>query len=280
MAKYLVFSLLIILGLSSFFYPPTDIKLVQSIESESFGLVDPKWSPDGEYILASSEKYNGLYVLNAKDLSIHKKFLEKENVGYAASWSADSKSILFRRKTNFVFYSYSINIETEKETNLSLAPDFFTCKGFFSEDKSKYYIDNNQNISYVNQENEVQQITHDGQYYQLVKHPLPNKIIAHQGSQILLIDIEKNEKTIIGQGIANSVSSDGRYIFYHLDKSSDGHHITESELYCYDTKKDKITTLTSTENIYELWPDISPDQTKLIYSDEKSGRLIISTITY
>jgi Tol biopolymer transport system component len=244
-------------------------------------LTSPKYSPSGKYILATSTKYSGLIILNSKDFSIYKTFLKNENIGYGACWSVDSKKIYFRKKEGYTFYTYLLDIESDKITQTNLNPQYLTTKGFNGEIKKIAYINEKLQLVYINENQKESFLTaDDNNYYHLVMNPGANKFVIHNGSDIVLVNVITGENKTIGKGIANAISKNNRYVFYHLDSSKDGHHITNSELYVYDIEMAKTTELTQTSNNIELWADLSLDGKTLLYSNEKTGEVESIKISY
>ena len=262
--KRILFSLFLI---NSFFFygqehnHPHDLKYV-----------NPRYSPNGEYILASAEGYTGLYVLDAQTMEQKKVFKKEMAIGYGATWSNDSKSIYYRYKVGFEFKTKQIDIHTGQEKASEVNPLIFTCKGYIG--NSFPYLTNSNQIQYGDK---VMGELGDN-YYHLVANQTNTAFVAHLGSKIVLVDIKNNQITELTWGLANAISADGRYIYFHRDYSSDGHHITGGELFVYDVVEKKETQLTSTSEAIELWPDISPDGTKLVYSDDKTGKIEVLNI--
>lgn len=244
-------------------------------------LTSPKYSPNGKYILATSSKYAGLYVINSSDFSLHKTFFKNENVGYGACWSANSEELFFRKKEGYTFYTFSVNIKTGETKKTTLNPQYLTTKGFNGEAKNLAYINENRQLFYINDKQKETQITSDNNnYYHLVMNPKSNYFVVHKGSEIILVDVLSGTNKVIGQGIANAISKDNRYVFYHIDSSTDGHHISNSEIYVYDIELSKITQLTHTSKDIELWAELSSDNNTLLYSNERTGELESIKINY
>lgn len=266
------------------FVPNQNISLQKDtkVASElSIDLTAPKYSPNGKYILATSTKYAGLIILNSNDFSIYKTFLKDENVGYGACWSSNNSKVLFRKKEGYTFYTFSLDIVTGKITKTTINPQYLTTKGFNGEAKKIAYINDNRQLVYVNENIKETSLTADNNnYYHLVMNPGAAKFVVHNGSSIILVDVISGENKVIGTGVANAITTDNKYVFYHLDGSSDGHHITNSELYVYDIALDKTTQLTNTMNDIELWAELSADNKTLLYSNEKTGEIESIKINY
>jgi hypothetical protein len=248
---------------------------------QGLGLTNPVYSPNGQYILTTSSKYAGLYILNSDNLSVEKSYLKNENVGYGACWSSDNQAIYFRKKTGYTFYVYKLDVAKGTVSKTDINPQYLTTKGFNGTIKNLAYIDKNRQLVYVDENQKENKLTSDNNnYYHLVMIPGQTKFVVHLGSEILLINAENGQVKTIGIGLANAISKNGKYVFYHLDSSTDGHHITNSELYVYDIEQAKTTQLTHTELNIELWADLSPDNNTLLYNNEHTGEVESIKIHY
>lgn len=240
----------------------------QHNHEHTFKYVNPKYSPNGQLILASTEGYIGLYILDAKTLEKKHAFLTESSVGYGATWTSDSKSIVFREKKNYQFQTKKIDLQTGKISETSISPLLLSCKASVGSKDVAHLTDNNL-IQYGSKT-----YGNSGEnYYHVVSNANKTVFVAHLQSMMILVDTKNNQLIPLVSGLANAISNDGNYIYFFRDYSNDGHYISNAELFVYDIKNQKEIQLTNTEDSFELWPDLSPDEKTLIYSDDKSGEI-------
>ena len=63
---------------------------------------------------------------------------------------------------------------------------------------------------------------------------------------------------------------------YFLDESSNGEQITGSELYLINIDGTNKQNLTNTDDMIEMYPMFSPDNSKIVFSDEKTRNIYIA----
>ena len=240
----------------------------QHNHEHTFKYINPKYSPNGELILASAEGYLGIYILDAKTLKKKHEFLIDKPIGYGAAWFFDSNYVVFREKENYTFKTKKLNIKTGQITQTLISPLLLTCKSNVG------YND----VAHLNQNNLIQfgekVLGNKGEnYYHVVSNANKTVFVAHLQSQIVLVDVKNNQLIPLTWGLANAISNDGNYIYFFRDYSTDGHTTSNAELFVYDIKNQKETQLTNTQDKIECWPDISPDGKTIIYSDDKTGKI-------
>lgn len=240
----------------------------QHNHEHTFKYINPKYSPNGELILASAEGYLGIYILDAKTLKKKQEFLIDKPIGYGAAWTTDSKSIVYREKNNYQFNTKKLTLKTGQVTESSVDPLVLTCKTSVD----------HKSVAHLNQNNLIQfgekVLGNQGEnYYHVVSNANKTIFVAHLQSQIVLIDVKNNQLIPLTWGLANAISNDGNYIYFFRDYSTDGHTTSNAELFVYDIKNQKEIQLTNTQDKIECWPDISPDGKTIVYSDDKTGEI-------
>ncbi len=249
----------------------------------------PIWSPNGEKILFTDHHNNALFVLSMKTDKKITKIKSAEGIGYMANWSADGKSVVFREKKEGNTFSdlqvKSIQLDSKKESTLKgVHPD--NIKGF------SYAKSNTKNlIIYINQEtlkleakegiNEKPWVItkEEGQYYHPIVSPDQKMVVVHEGPTMFLYPIYKNEKRKeLGNGLASGWFPDNSGIITFEDKSEDGHNVTSSELFFISAKSSAKTQLTTSDDLIEMWGNVSPNGKKIAFSDEKSGKIFVADL--
>ena len=258
------------------------------------GYSAPKWSPDGSKILFTKMNYTGLFVidLTAKNKIIKLNMLR--GAGFNATWSDDSKSIYYHHKTADKYKKYkshtevkSINILTGETTEHSDIDVNIALNSITSRVSAK---SNSDVIVYLDKKtlmvkaqtldgSKKWDITKDGRYYGLVLSPDRTKVLVHKNGRMFVYAIDGSGLiSSLGRGIANSWSSDGKQILFLIDESKDGHAITGSDLYLTNSDGSQRWQLTNTPYIFEEWPDWSPDNKQIVFSDVKTGTIYIADL--
>ncbi|GAA0725987.1 hypothetical protein GCM10009430_32450 [Aquimarina litoralis] len=275
--------------LSLFIYKGFSQNQITDIYSINFSdeLTFPKWSPNGSKILCTDHHNSKLYIIDLKSEEVT-MIKEKEGIGYMANWSADGDKIIYRDKPLNGYFSDS------KAKSLSLTDGAVRNEININPQNTKVMNQKNKNLQiYINPEtlqleakntdtNVVRKISNEvGQYYHCLVSPSGNKVVVHEGSSIYLYHIyDKKKREYLGEGIATSWLKDDKGIITFEDKSSDGHNITASELYMISLKDKKKVQLTRTKDRIEMNADVSPDGKKIVFSDEKTGKLFVGNLKY
>ncbi|HHG84053.1 MAG TPA: hypothetical protein ENJ82_04825, partial [Bacteroidetes bacterium] len=245
----------------------------------------PVWSPDGSKLLVASTHGMKLHLIDLQ-LNTVKKLSNAVGSGFDASWSLDGKEVYFRYKQDEM--QVHPEIKALRLADQQLKTTRLNPNGLLSASKAKSEKDV---IVYINLEtlaieaetkdgSKSWAITHDdGQYYRPLLSPNQKQLVVHQGSEMMLYALDgsgfiKN----LGTGIASSWSPDGKHVLAFMDESNDGHTISGSELYMIDVENGMLQTLTNTADVFELWPNWSPDGKHIAYEDARTGNIIVAEI--
>ena len=249
----------------------------------------PVWSPDGEKLLFTGHHNDALFVLDLKGNAVQ-KIKEGAGIGYLANWSKDGQSVIYRTQADGHSYSdlkvKSLDLVSKKERELTnIHPD----------DLKQARTTNGRAapgvIVYINPETlklEAKRgmngkpwvITpEEGQYYHPIVSPDEQSVVVHEGAHLYVYPIDgSGKRKDLGVGLATSWKPDNSEVLTFEDHSSDGHHITDSELFLIDVRDQLKIQLTRSSDLIETWGDISPDGKKIAFSDEKSGRIFIADL--
>lgn len=236
-------------------------------------------SPNGKYVLTSQEGYVGLKIYQISPEKLFATISEDKRIGFGAQWSVDSKKVFYKEKINSEFKAFIYDLErgiaeelkdvnpnalqsyalAEKPTDpiIFLNPKTLQVEKTTFDGKAKTTITND-----------------GGQYYNPLLSPDKQKLIIQEGSKMYLLFLEDRRKIEIGNGIASCWSPDSKNLYYFLDESKDGHEITGSEIYRYNTEKNTSTAITKTPDIAEMWPSISSDGKFLFCTDDLTGQIL------
>jgi Tol biopolymer transport system component len=240
----------------------------------------PRWSPDGTKILFTKTNYKGLYLYELSTGQII-QLNDFEGAGFGAVWDHDSKTIYYSyKKPNYEREVQSVNISTSEIT--------------VHQDQSEAKIVNmdkrfNDTLIYVDKQNlnvmaktsgysSSWNITTEGHY--------TNPIVSPDGAKVAVL--KKNIMWLfatdgsglirsLGEGIANSWSPDGKYILF-FKTEDDGHQTLGSDLYITKSDGSKEWQITNTKECFEFWPDWSPNDNRITFSDLKTGTIYIAEL--
>lgn len=246
-------------------------------------LIMPKFSPNGEYILCTSEDRMGLYVIDACAMKVKSELLTNFKVGFYFGWKNNNRVVCNVRLSN-QWVTHAIDINSGDTSLLSINPKTLDLQlqkmrnpsGNFSysiDPQSLQIIQHNhstgRNIEFTSKD--------QGRFYSPLPSPKGNYLAAHRGSNLVIFDVKSGEILLEKQGIATSWHPNENHIAFFLDESSDGHHITGSGVYFMNIKSGKILRSIKTDQI-QMWPDIAPDGNSWVYSCNKSGKIIVNTL--
>ena len=262
------------------------IKDIKAITSENY-YAAPVWSPDGNSILVTEAGYKGLYLIDVSNNKV-RKLNDIQGAGYNAVWSLDSKQIYFRNKKENQDYSSKLEVNSidVNSGKISIHPEINPdglLSYFMAKDTISPIVYTNTKTLLIEAQtfdkSKTWVITKDpGQYYQAILSPDRTKIVLHNRGEMFVYSVDGSGLiSSLGRGIACSWSSDSKQILYFLGED-DGHFKTGSELYLCSSDGLNKWKLTNTPDVYEMFPSWSPDNKKIVYSDDKSGKIFIADL--
>ncbi|MBN2613360.1 MAG: PD40 domain-containing protein [Bacteroidales bacterium] len=236
---------------------------IRQVTIDTFFLTKPVWGPDGRQLLLTGQNNRGLYIYDTvshtveildKNLRVKNKpiWLKNGEIAYSA-----------RNKLNFISrFKTTGNVSEDTLIVLNTQKkkvEAVTCNG-----------------------NLIAEVTPTaGLYYNPVISPDGKKAIIHLGSEMYLYATNGSGMIQkIGTGLASSWSADSKLVFYFLDTSNDGHHTSNSDLYVVNIHTNVHQQLTQSNDITEMWPDVSPDGKNIVFTDSKSGRILMATLKF
>lgn len=243
---------------------------------------NPVASPDGKYALLTQEHNHGVFLLNIQTQELT-PISTIEGIGYGYTWNLDSQTFYFKEKGEKEYFSNSkvkaYSIKDKRATlidlNHNLLPSF--------NGKNEIVVHTNSFTLQIEATDLKTQktwaVTNDeGQYYNAILSHDGKTVAVHKGADIWVYNVDGSDKgKLIGQGIATSWSTDDKYLIGFLDESLDGHSISNSEILLFDVENSRIKKLTSTEDQFEMFPSLFAEN-QIIFSDEKSGKIYVSTL--
>lgn len=279
MKKYIV---LIALCVNSFVGFTQNLSNIKKIPLRGF-YTNPIVSPTGSHALLTGLNFDGVYLLDLKTHKIN-TISKITGSGYGYSWSKDGASVYFKEKkeTGYVSNSEVIryNLKSRLATKLpdlnhNYLPSYTGEKGIVIYTNLATLKIEAKDLS----TSKTWVVTNaEGQFYNALLSNDGKKVAVHSGSDIYIYNTDGSgliQK--LGRGIAASWSKDDKYIIGFLDESTDGHTISNSELYFFDVASAKAQKITATKETFEMFPSFYGIN-KILYSDDKTGQIFTSEI--
>jgi Tol biopolymer transport system component len=240
----------------------------------------PRWSPDGSKILFTTVNYKGLYLYDLQTGQIV-QLNNFEGSGFGAVWDQDSKTIYYKcKKPNYKREVQSINIKTYEIAIHKNQDDAIIVNMDKKFKDTLIYVDKiTLNVmAKTSGSSKRWNITTEGHYTNPIVSPDGSKIAVLKKNKIWLFATDGSGMIrSLGEGIANSWSPDGRYILL-FKTEDDGHQTLGSDLYITKTDGSKAWKITDTQDAFEFWPDWTPNDNKITFSDLETGTIYIADL--
>lgn len=227
--------------------------------------VEPHYCPDGSMFFYLNDKGNQLTVFNTKT-NESKVVLQQEGLKNNVSWAKNCQTILYKYKENYKMKFGSVNINGNKTQSFTDYPALTSVASLQYSDTIFYLDQKSLSIKAKYQNNEWNFGNEKQRYYNLLASPNGRYLAANNGSEIVLIDLKTNTESILGKGLHTSWHPLGNYLIGFLDESTDGHNISNSDIFLWDVNTGKQTQITNTKDIFEAYPNFK-NNTSIIYSD-------------
>ena len=222
----------------------------------------PVWSPDGEKLLFTGHHNDALFVLDLKGNAVQ-KVKEGAGIGYLANWSEDGQSVIYRTQADGHSYSdlkvKSLDLVSKKERELTnIHPDDLkqarTTNGRAAPGVIVYINPETLKLEAKRGMNGKSWVVtpEEGQYYHPIVSPDEQSVVVHEGAHMYVYPLDgSGQRKDLGVGLATSWKPDNSEVLTFEDHSSDGHHITESELFLIDVRDQRKAQLTRSSDLIE-----------------------------
>lgn len=269
-------------------------------------LMKAVWSPDGDRIAFSADKYNGIWVSNARGKQIQ-QLTEDENAGFGFAWSPDGKAILARpavTENNLRYQlikTYNTLSGESKEivspsrnitglpvwsgngTEVAVLIDKQTVKTQSGQPASKSAKKSNALslgdvlVAVENPENpELKFPQFEGRHiFNAVASPNGEKVVFQvNGLGLFVSNTDGREVKNLGFAEQASWMPDGKHIIASTVKD-DGKMITSAKLTAINVETGDSTPLLSNRKILALRPSVSPNGKKVIFDNPADGAIYL-----
>lgn len=248
---------------------------------------NPLFSPTGEFVLLSTEHLKGVYLLDLSNNSV-RQISDKDGSGYAYSWDRSGDFFYFKEKPEKGYFSdskvasYNVRDHYVKKMaaiNHNYLPSY---QGNSKENTQQTIVYTDPADLKIKAMDLVSSrhwtVTNDeGQFYNAILSNDGKKVAVHKGADIFIYNTDGSSNgRRIGTGIATAWTTDDSYLIGFLDESSDGHVVSNSELYLFDIEDAKAKKITDTVNSAEMFPTVYKD--RIIFADDKTGGIYTATL--
>lgn len=243
-------------------------------------------SPDGKHLLFTNDNVSEVYLMSLTPDGKPALIFTSPGCGYFPAWSADSKKIFMRSKTQegtaikneVVEYALvSGSIEKRPDLDFRVVQSLHNLKAgsdpvvFVNEKLQLVKTDLKKSFSVTLEANK--------QCYQPILSPDRQKAAVHTGNEIWVYDLNNRTAPVkIGVGLAIAWSPDSKFLTGFLDESADGHEISNSELYLYDIAAMQTHPLTSSKDVAEMNPSFSSDGKTIYFTNYHDGSVYSARI--
>ena len=223
--------------------------------------MNPRWSPDGQDILYSGPKYQGLYLVGSDGSNI-RQISNSQGVGYYARWSDDGSMIIIGQGGE----ERALDLTGDE---VEIEPGDETIEAVYEQGDDIIFQDLNTG--------EKQLLTSGGDAF-FSPHISPDEnLIAYSGLSTggHIKNMATGETINIGQGtnLQWLPNSEG-LIFVQIQ--DDGHEVIGSDLYFASADGQTVVNITNTPRDIELNPAVSPDGSEVLF--EVDGRIYIGSL--
>jgi len=255
----------------------------KKLEFDNF-YTNPIPSPNGELAIITGEQFIGISILELKTKKVTPITITEGN-GYGYSWATDNQTIFYKVKPEdgYVMDSevFSYNIKTKETKKVEINHNYLP--SYQGENNVIVYTNiKTLKIEAIDLKNMKSWVVtnNDGQFYSATLSHDGTKVAVHEGSDIYVYNIDGSGLIAkLGPGIATSWSIDDNYLIGYLSESTDGHEISNSDIYLYNVKKSRSKKITTTRNVHESNVSFLNENT-IIYADDKTGDIITSKIKF
>ena len=267
-----------------------------------------QWSPDGSQIAFSGDKYNSIWVSDAKGKKA-KKVSGDLNSGFGFSWSADGQTLLARSaqiENKHRYHSvklYDVDNGQQKvlqgptaglkqlpvwvdgdsqvamvvdKTVKTVSSGKATLKSASQNQKKALLFNGALVASNARGEQEVSFSEFNGRHiFNQKTSPSGKKVIFQvNGLGLYVANSDGSGLKHLGRGEQASWMPDERYVVVTLVED-DGQVITQGNLYAVDVETGSYAPVLASQETIALNPSVSPDGSRLLFDNPRDGAIYL-----
>ncbi|MCR4440327.1 MAG: hypothetical protein QHJ34_13825 [bacterium] len=284
-------------------------KAVKLVGGDGNFFMNPVWSPDGQMIAFTGERYEGLWVMKADGSGVRELTAEPA-AGYGFEWSADSRAILARVAQYRGPFRYNaaklFRVDTGEATLLTEYRTSMPELPRWAEGDSKVVIVGPKEVEVVESGKQVAEMAKVSPRYFCYQKggaivvagggakplatldPLPgeqylNEVVSPDGRRVAfevlggdlyVVNTDGTGLVDLGRGNRPQWAPDSHHLVYMIAED-DGHQFTSSDIYCIGADGSGKTALTSTPERLEMNPCWSPDGSKIAFDTMDEGAIYV-----
>lgn len=272
----------------------------------------PVWSPDGETMAFTGERYLGIWLANADGSNIRQ--LTNADAGYGFSWSNDSESVLTRvsvfenrRRNHKVTIFHTNGTEptelTEARPRMEALPKWAqygekvvliqnndieafdsgkeVAERFKNKPSEPFYVLKNKEIAKgmipVNSTENISPFS-DAEYLNLEVSPDGQKVAFEvYAGNLYVMNIDGSNLIDLGRANRPHWSPDSNYLVASVSKDN-GYNITEGNLFAFSADGSVQVNLTANTDLIAQNPNWSPDGKRIAFDVPNEGAIYIINI--
>lgn len=279
---------------------------------------NPRWSPDGSMIAFTNFGYDGLYVMNSDGTSKSKisersgigymyqwSADSEEILVRDTRWEGGETGAGDRHHAIFAVDLNAHEVKlTEDAPYMQPAAWRYSATGekLIAAPDAKVTIKRGQlkpiaqkrlkavlaqpagKVSFIANGEELIRVDADGSTHQIsdkdafcpVLSPDGKKVAYNEIDNVVVMNIDGTGKKIIGVGFNPSWINNSQIVFEKT--TDDGHTYLTGELYMANINTGVVSQLTTTSNMIEMNPCVSPDGTKVVFSSFTDGQIYVADL--
>jgi Tol biopolymer transport system component len=297
--------------------PGLRVARVIEVTDGSTEYMQPIWSPDGKKLAFTKSSFTGIYVRSADGSGPIREVTSADYSGFRPTWTSDSKGIVGRTRTGIVGQRISYtDVETgevkildehaahpgQPERNVygDVAVDVDGQAKVLDkatgglESKEGYYTRDRPASRDLRLERDDRDsgrwflLEGDGTRRMEFPHrallaslsPTHERVaFLQRDGNIYVSGVDGSAMVSLGRGAADwDWSSDGKRLVYVGAEEDNGYTTTASELFVATSDGSKVTHLTSTSDVVEIFPRWSPDGMRIAYSTARTGKICVAIL--
>ena len=235
--------------------------VVQQLNSKDGAGVRPILTPDNKYVVYQTQefknrrRYSNIILQDVSEMTSYPVVTDKRNIKLIG---ADNDNVYYLEDNKVIAYNIATKKKTVNPTNVTLA---------FSDNDLNLVLYKNGKMHKLNPQGE-------GNYIWVSLSPDKSKILYNKaGKGTFVADLSGKTIANLGRLHAAKWNLNGKWII-GMDDYDDGNKYTKSDIIMVSADGKIRKNLTKNSDVIALYPDIAPNDDKVIYHNEE-GRVYV-----